>query len=457
MDNLRISSYIISVKLESEKDKYMLIHGYTGAIDIIEGKYWNALKRFSEDNSFGEETISLFQKRGYITNKTESEEYDYVMKLAHLLHQKQQALHKTFGFLVTYNCNFRCPYCFESTISNHGCQWSKEVLDKKRVDDAYKAMLRIESHRELHNKEILLYGGEPLLRENKDIVAYIIQEGEKFGYLFKVITNGYDLDYFEELLSPDLFTSFQITLDGYRECHNQRRKHYSEDGSFDKIISNIAVLLKHDLKVRVRVNVDEKNFPDIDKLNDLFKKLGYSNNNKFNVYYSSLREYENNMEKTSNIAYIPLVKFSDKFSKGDIGEMSYQDFGIYKRFCYYLKNKSRCELRAVSCSSQYGSYIFDPNGEIYTCLETVGKKEHVVGCYTGDTIEWTESKKNWFGRNITKISHCKHCKYALLCGGGCPAHVPYKQNGFGNSKCNNYRSVFPVSVNRAYDAYINSK
>lgn len=31
----RKSSYIISVKLEHTDDKYMLIHGYTGAMDIV--------------------------------------------------------------------------------------------------------------------------------------------------------------------------------------------------------------------------------------------------------------------------------------------------------------------------------------------------------------------------------------------------------------------------------------
>lgn len=35
MGTLRTSSYMIPVKLESEKGKYMLIHGYTGAMDIV--------------------------------------------------------------------------------------------------------------------------------------------------------------------------------------------------------------------------------------------------------------------------------------------------------------------------------------------------------------------------------------------------------------------------------------
>ncbi len=36
MGILRTSSYMIPVKLEKEEGKYMLIHGYTGAIDIVD-------------------------------------------------------------------------------------------------------------------------------------------------------------------------------------------------------------------------------------------------------------------------------------------------------------------------------------------------------------------------------------------------------------------------------------
>lgn len=258
MNSLRVSSYIIPVKLENETEKYILIHGYTGAIDIIEEKYWNELKNFPENNRFTSETLQLLQNRGYLTTKTEHEEYEYVAQLAQLLHRKQSKLHKSFGFLVTYNYNFRCPYCFESNISNHGCNWSKKVLTKELVDKAYDAMLKIEPYKQLHNKDILLYGGEPFLKENKEIISYIIQKGSNLGYIFKVITNGYDLDEFEDILSPNYFKSFQITLDGYNINHDKRRKHYLVGNSFNKIIANIAILLKHNIVLTIRVNIDKK-------------------------------------------------------------------------------------------------------------------------------------------------------------------------------------------------------
>ena len=52
----------------------------------------------------------------------------------------------------------------------------------------------------LRNRTITLFGGEPLLRENKDIVAYILQKGKEYGYTFTAISNGYDLDAYEDWL-----------------------------------------------------------------------------------------------------------------------------------------------------------------------------------------------------------------------------------------------------------------
>ena len=44
MENYRVSSFLIPVKLENTDNQYMLIHGYTGAIDVVEGHVVEYLK-----------------------------------------------------------------------------------------------------------------------------------------------------------------------------------------------------------------------------------------------------------------------------------------------------------------------------------------------------------------------------------------------------------------------------
>lgn len=455
MENIHLSYYTIPVKLEDEENKYLLVHGYTGAIDIVDGSIWEELKDYSSESTLSPEATQLLQKRGYLTTKSKDEEIEYVSKLANLFHQAQSKLHKSFGFVVSYDCNFRCPYCFENEISQHGAHWSKRAFTKEMVDKAYEAMSQIEPRQELRLKRILLYGGEPFLRENKEIVEYIVQKGNELGYRFKAITNGYDLEYYTSILTSDYFDFVQITLDGNKEHHNQRRYHYLEGDTFDKIIENIGRLLQNDVDVRVRVNTDENNFHDFLYLKSLFEKLGYSKDSHFWLYSSILRKYETN--KTTSISYLSSINELNKKHREEYNNMvSCQDLGIANSFYRYLKNEGRCNLTSASCSAQYGTFLFDPYGDIYTCLETIGKKEHIIGKYTTLPIQWTIARKYWFEKNTSNISNCQQCKFSLLCGGACPAQMKLTKDGFVSSCCNSYKILFPKSINRAYTAYKNN-
>lgn len=112
---MRISSYIISTQVSS--DKYMLVHGYTGAIDIIDKNTFKALNALKDgiNHNFSPEEWNLLHARGYITEKSLQEEQQYVIRLAQALHKRALLATPTYTFVVTYDCNFRCPYCFEKT------------------------------------------------------------------------------------------------------------------------------------------------------------------------------------------------------------------------------------------------------------------------------------------------------------------------------------------------------
>lgn len=111
METLRTSSYLIPVKLESEPGKYMLIHGYTGAIDIVTEGLLEKIQTVASGADLSEDTLQTLMKRGYITTKSQEEEYAYVARMATALHKKSDILNTSFTLVVTYNCNFRCPYC----------------------------------------------------------------------------------------------------------------------------------------------------------------------------------------------------------------------------------------------------------------------------------------------------------------------------------------------------------
>lgn len=92
MKKLRILSYIIPVKLDCESEQYFLIHGYTGAFDIVGTDIKDFLfsNKFTtlEKFPFSDILFNKLKERGYLTSKTKEEEQDYVKRIANVLHKQ---------------------------------------------------------------------------------------------------------------------------------------------------------------------------------------------------------------------------------------------------------------------------------------------------------------------------------------------------------------------------------
>ncbi|MBK8940859.1 MAG: radical SAM protein [Polyangiaceae bacterium] len=156
--------------------------------------------------------------------------------------------------LPTEQCNFRCPYCYESF---------EKGLMSEHIQARLEDLLRARVPR-LRHLALDWFGGEPLLglpvvrrigRLAKDLV-----EAAGCRFTSHVTTNGY-------LLTPTVaaelvqlgVTSFQITLDGPPETHNTRRILASAtQGTFDRIVENLRGLLaiREIFAVTIRVNYD---------------------------------------------------------------------------------------------------------------------------------------------------------------------------------------------------------
>ena len=511
-NSFRLSSYTIFVRLVDPEDGYLLVHGYTGAIDIVSSKVGAVLRsgQFLTASSFqdadvvnSESIVTRLVRRGYLTTKSPLEEKEWVAKFATKLHQTAR-MKSNFLFLVAYDCNFRCPYCFENDISSHGKGWSKKVITRPLVDAAYRAMEKMQPDASLRAKEIILYGGEPLLKENKDIVEYIVAQGQARDYHFKAISNGYDLDEFLHLVGPGGIEKLQITIDGVKEKHDRRRTHHLYMRSFDKIINNIQIALDLGAKITVRINTELNNFDEIGELYHFFKETGLTKRNNFRVYSAlihgeeemncnavmapeeeqgsqgldkeELVEYNLDYSYDPDAQYIDFQKeeahfagsstgqpvFSDEDSirtmnrgkfiqkyeelttaNPDIKEtISCQDFGIRRKLQQAVNGNAKMAFTSVFCTAQSGMMIFDPDGDLYTCWETVGQEFYKVGTYASQLEIDEEKLHQWYGRNISKIGACSKCKYALFCGGGCQVLALKDGRGFNSPYCDGLPKTF---------------
>lgn len=437
---------MIPVKLEKEEGKYMLIHGYTGAADIATDDLLKKINEVSSGVDFPESLLQTLLKRGYVTTKSLEEEYAHVARIARALHKESKILNTTFTWVVSYNCNFRCPYCFEDRKRKNG----KERLSftKEQVDIAYETQDRIQPHKELRRNTITLYGGEPLLAENEEVVRYIVAEGRKRGYTFEAITNGYEVDHFLDLLAPDSIKKLQITIDGPREIHDRRRIHYKDHQTFDKIVENIKLALDKGIVVTVRMNTDAHNIEKFVELKEYFRSFRFLDYPNFNIYPSRLRDYTHlTPREHKDLGFISPQSFTEKQIELN-AEPVRKEGGMYKGLYTALLNKRSIPFYSIACAAQSGECVLDPLGNIYPCWEVVGKKEFVKATYNKEGLVWNqEVLDKWQNSNISQKEPCKHCQYALICGGGCHYHNII--NGI-KAQCDTFKGTFNQIINKAY-------
>lgn len=426
-----------------------MVHGFSGAVDVVSQKVVNYLQKFNKEGEFpplDPETVDKLKKRGYLTDKTEKEEEEFVCALVRVLLSRARSTAK-FLLIPTYNCQLRCPYCYEVKLRRKGSEWLEKTMTKETVDAAFQAMQKIHPERKKSEK-ITLYGGEPLMAQNVDVVTYMVRRGTELGYTFKCITNGLDLDKYVNVLGPGKIDFLQITLDGPQEVHDMRR--FSEEGgTFSDITKNISLALRKGVQVVVRTNVDRKNVEHLWMLARFYNDMGWTQEKNFKAYCYPVHTWRHDRM----ISRVDLVEtMAQQAQEHPEVNMIENDFGISRLFLSLIQTGKYPTLYPAYCGSNYGMYLLDPYGDVYLCWETVGTEgpHGKVGTYVPELSLDDDAVNRWQDRTVMNIPACRKCPYALLCGGGCGQRAYCRYGDLANPSCREFKELFKKIVPVAY-------
>lgn len=405
---MKLIRHIISVDMD--ENKKLLLNALNGRMDEVSTLAFETLSKWKECSEIipdGEDEIRLFQNlsaRGYMVLNDE-EEISRKNTLLDALRKRQHEDRekcRVMTFIMTYDCNFRCPYCFEEGIEKRKGIMTPELID---------AALNLAGD----GLEVVgLFGGEPLLPETKSAVEYIISKLP--DKLFEITTNGYYLEEFFDLLSTANIQRILVTLDGEEDAHDSRRFLESGERTFKKITDGVSKYLEAGIPICVRMNVDSSNFDDCNRLQERL-----------------LNKYKNNDVLTFEMA--PMLGAADKERNNLITDMYKRgvkltrEERIRKNNLITTNNPIINSFTAAQTMSPLYSFCYahenklavDPYGNIFTCLITVGMDDLAAGKYY-PVVEFKEN--SIYNRNIDTIPECRDCIYSLLCGGGCAMTLP---------------------------------
>lgn len=296
----------------------------------------------------------------------------------------------------TYHCNFACTYCYES--SRPAVYMSDETQEQ---------LLAFIKSFDIEDIDITWYGGEPLMGLGiiNHLTKEIINGGKNITHSF-IVTNGYLLNKRNiELLKKNNILEAQITIDGPKEIHDNRRPLTNNKGSFDKIINNIDNLFEiiPDYYINFRVNIDKSNQNDFVNIrNYLLKKYHNRNISVSPGFVDTI----NGCASINNCNFDRLDKV--KFTK-QIYKNHKIDLGIYPAI-----ERNSCIAKSLN------GYVIGADGDIFKCWNDIGIKEKAISNLSKPTIQ----NQSLYFRYLNSTNNlydekCKKCILLPICDGGC--------------------------------------
>ncbi len=178
---------------------------------------------------------------------------------------------------TTMNCNLGCYYCYESRTGDKLGNSNLESIVawvQKRLHTAPEKGLHVD-----------WYGGEPLLNpefiESASASLQKLCTELKAPYSASVITNGTAWpDDVGEFVQRHRIRQVQVSFDGLRENHNQRRRYRpgyaggESPSSFDLAVALVDKLLAH-TRVDIRLNIDRRNQEDLHPFVEFARARGW--------------------------------------------------------------------------------------------------------------------------------------------------------------------------------------
>jgi uncharacterized protein len=302
-------------------------------------------------------------------------------------------------------------------------------------------------------KYITVFGGEPLLNsaKQKKLISHLLEKASESNLEICIVTNGYTLSEYVEILRKGEIREIQVTLDGTESVHNKRRFLKSGDGTFSKIIPGIDACLENLIPVNLRMVIDKENIDNLPEFAQFAIDKGWTKKPLFKTQIG--RNYELHHCQSATDKLFDRISLYEKIHElvkkhPHILQFFKPAYSVSK---FLYENGDLPDPLFDSCPACKTEWAFDYTGKIYPCTATVGKVKESVGTFYPAIIRDNELIDQWESRDVTSIPECKECSVQLACGGGCGSVAKNKTGKICSSDCRPVKELLEIG----FSAYFN--
>ena len=440
---LKYSKYNIFSRFRNS-DKFFILNLLSGNADILSSSEAEKLDVIrNNSNSPDDEFAAELAGKGYLAEQ-EEEEAIYRRKYLDFIDSRNKEEVQLF-FITNYSCNFSCNYCYQDQYNIQDQELSKEVID------AFFRYIRNEFA--AREKYITLFGGEPLLgsAKHKSLITYFIEKANEAELNLCLVTNGYNLPDYIDILKLGKIREVQITLDGTESVHNSRRHLKGGGATFKKIVEGITLCLNNKIPVNLRMVIDKENIKDLSNIAKFAIEKGWTEKALFKTQIG--RNYELHHCQSSSEKLFNRISLFEKLyeiinANPHVLEFFKPSFSVSR---FLSENGVLPESLFDSCPACKTEWAFDYTGKIYPCTATAGKLDESVGTFYPSINLVSEQIDEWESRDVISIPGCRDCNLQLACGGGCGSIAKNRTGKIFSTDCRPVKELLELGFSAYFD------
>lgn len=440
---IRSKHNIVSKVLNS--DQYFVVNLLSGNADLLTEAEADALVSDEEEKIVDPGLLQEMKGKGYLISP-EDEKKLYRNSYFDFLDQRDDEEVQLF-FVPNYSCNFTCSYCYQDEYTN-----PKQSATPELIDAFFRYIGKDLANR---RKYLTIFGGEPLLNtpRQRTIINHLVDKSNEMALDICVVTNGYYLENYIDILSKGKIREIQVTLDGTKKIHDQRRFLKGGSPTFEPIVRGIDAALAAGFPLNLRMVIDKQNIQNLPELASFAIEKGWTSDPLFKTQIG--RNYElHHCQSTPDQLFTRLSLFKKIFELTEqyphIQEFYKPSYSVAK---YLSENGELPDPLFDACPACKSEWAFDYTGRIYSCTATVGKEEEALGTFYPEVTKNEELIHQWASRDVTSIESCRNCEVQLACGGGCGSVAKNKNGSVLSPDCRPVKELLEIG----FKAYFEEK
>lgn len=451
---MRPSCYLNAVEIGDGNS--LLYNGFSMCMDVVPSEIACKLLSSEEGGDFcflmpAEKEYLI--GRGHLTALSVADEQEAMRKIAGAIAQRDAELNRhpfrgrTITFVLTYQCNLSCDYCYQKEVRKNT---SLSSMHEAFVDDFFLNYLHklLPNERE-NDLSITLYGGEPLLPGNRSAIERILHYTRKHGIVVSTVTNAVMLPRMLDLIGSEKgkINNVQVTLDGDRMFHDEKRVSKSGGPTFEQTIRAIREVMKTGANTIMRIHLHPARLESARALMEYLEREKILGHDRVKAYFWSTEDIHGKA-------------------------LSAQEYNLFSRLFQYVAVKQNCPPTAHFASLKQimdlqaarnrpvwkhcdvcvtGLHcIVDSLGDVYECIDDAGHKDRRIAALADGEVKYFKRSEDYEKKHLYDKPECLKCSIALYCGGGCIGRLKVEKNSSSSQFCHQIRDFIGLTLKSYY-------